>query len=118
MVNLFKFNPKFLFVQIFHQLSIVNASLAYRIILRKFIYQQRSPRVTVHSVTSNSLRHAQKSCIHMTLRWQVNLSSHNVKHFIDLELMTDKIVQTCTGDHGLDVVDGRQQMVLPFPVQL
>ena len=41
-----------------------------------------------------------------------------MKHFIDLELMTDKIVQTCTGDHGLDIMNTLQKIILTAAVQL
>ena len=37
---------------------------------------------------------------------------HNVKHFIDRKLMTDKIIQTSTGDHGLNIMNTLKKIIL------
>ena len=41
-----------------------------------------------------------------------------LKNFIDFKLMTDKIIQTGTGNHSLNVMDTFQQIILPAAIQL
>jgi len=43
---------------------------------------------------------------------------YNAKQLIHLKTVVYKIFQSRTGDHGLDVVNSRQKMILPLPVQL
>ena len=43
---------------------------------------------------------------------------HNVKHFIDCKLMTDKIIQTSTGDHGLNIMNTLKKIILTAATQL
>ena len=41
-----------------------------------------------------------------------------MKNFIDLKLMTDKIIQASACDHGLDIVYAFKKIILPAAVQL
>lgn len=47
-----------------------------------------------------------------------NLSFYHPEHFVDVELITYKIIQTCTGDHCLYIMNTVQKAGLPAAVQL
>ena len=48
----------------------------------------------------------------------INMPLYHLKNPVDLELMADKIIQSCTGDQSLYIVDAFQQICLPAAVQL
>ena len=49
---------------------------------------------------------------------QIYLPGNNMKHFIYLKLMAYKIIQACTGDHGLDIMNTFQKIILPAAIKL
>ena len=48
----------------------------------------------------------------------INMPLYHLKNPVDLELMADKIIQSCTGDQSLYIVDAFQQICLPAAIQL
>ena len=48
----------------------------------------------------------------------INMPLYHLKNPVDLELMADKIIQSCTGDQSLYIVDTFQQICLPAAIQL
>ena len=46
-----------------------------------------------------------------------NFSLNYPEYLVDMELMTDKIIQTCTGDQRLDIMNAVQQICLSVSIQ-
>ena len=91
-INFFKFDPKFLFVQYIHQLSQIMNSVTYTNMLVKTLCY----------------------CLG---RFK-NLTFYNFENFIQMKLMTHKIIQSRTGYQCLYVMNTIQKIGLAVAVQL
>ena len=52
-----------------------------------------------------------------SILFALDSSFDNSKYLIHLEFTAYKLIQTCTSDQCLNMIDLRQQMLLPFAVQ-
>lgn len=73
----------------------------------------------VKELSPEKINSGEKLILFAVLLYRIkNFAFHNPKYFINVKLMVHKIIQTCTGDQCLNIMNTVQKIRLTAAVQL